>query len=374
MGKLLRVLSVLLLLLSAGALTLGSLLFAKREMLKGRTQKLEKSVIQLSAFIEAERDTEEQVADFPAKDIDEVSAQIIAQPVRSDFWDSYKLGLEEPDRPSVVIKLEELMKYYAYDPITLKVMKDAMGYPVTSGKGTMQAVLDSLLSAAESQLTTLNETRHELRKVREELVATIEDLNRNKNTLREKLVHITELNATIAGLEDNVRRLEGRVSDLEDIKRELEDTVASQERKIEELNNEILLRDETIKTLKDRIKEITDQQGGLQMGSSTMIERLVEAGVKGKVVSVNDEWGYAVIELNDRFLGELEAIQETMKKNEIAGSVPSIELFVKRGKDFKTFVSKIRLVQVKRDDKLGIANILVDWQQLPLNKGDVVFF
>ncbi len=51
MGKLTRVLIVLCLLLSIAALVLGHSLFAKREVLKGRAQKLQTAVIQLGALI-----------------------------------------------------------------------------------------------------------------------------------------------------------------------------------------------------------------------------------------------------------------------------------------------------------------------------------
>ena len=58
MAKLLRVLTVIIVLLSAGSVFLGTLLFAKRELLKGRTQKLEKAVLEISAFVEEERESE----------------------------------------------------------------------------------------------------------------------------------------------------------------------------------------------------------------------------------------------------------------------------------------------------------------------------
>ena len=38
------------------------------------------------------------------------------------------------------------------------------------------------------------------------------------------------------------------------------------------------------------------------------------------------------------------------------------------------FVTRIRLRQVIRDQNLIVADILIDWQQVPLEKGDVVFF
>ena len=54
MGKLLRVLVFVFLIFSIGALVLGWMLFDKRELLKGRTQKLEAAFVELSATNEDE--------------------------------------------------------------------------------------------------------------------------------------------------------------------------------------------------------------------------------------------------------------------------------------------------------------------------------
>ena len=55
MAKLLKVLVIILLILSIVALSLGSMLFMKREILKGRTRKLENAVMALATTIEIGR-------------------------------------------------------------------------------------------------------------------------------------------------------------------------------------------------------------------------------------------------------------------------------------------------------------------------------
>ncbi|MBW7907604.1 MAG: hypothetical protein H3C50_01610 [Kiritimatiellae bacterium] len=62
MAKALKIFIVLLLLLSAGALFLATSLFGKREILKGRTQKLEKSAAELTASLS--RADEPYIADL----------------------------------------------------------------------------------------------------------------------------------------------------------------------------------------------------------------------------------------------------------------------------------------------------------------------
>ena len=105
-----------------------------------------------------------------------------------------------------------------------------------------------------------------------------------------------------------------------------------------------------------------------------MIERLVEAGIKGKVVSVNDEWSYAVMEFNDPFIGEIEAIQEIMKKNEIAGSVPRSNFSSSAARIPKPSFRRSAWFRSRSDDKLGSRISWSTGSNCPLNKGDVVFF
>ena len=114
MGKLLKILVVLLLLLSIGALVLGMMLFNKRELLKGRTQKLENAIVALGTAIEAEAPVLEEVPEFEARDISRVEAEPLDTPDLSPFWDDYKAELEVADRavtlslnvPPAVLRLE----------------------------------------------------------------------------------------------------------------------------------------------------------------------------------------------------------------------------------------------------------------------------
>jgi hypothetical protein len=59
------------------------------------------------------------------------------------------------------------------------------------------------------------------------------------------------------------------------------------------------------------------------------------------------------------------------------GSLPMVELLIQRdnpegGK--MSFISKVRLSQLKDDKKLAIGDILPDWQQGPITAGDSVIF
>ena len=93
MRKVIGILVIILFLLSIGALILGNQLFGKRELLKGRTQKLEKTIDKLASLIEADAPVAPEVKpeDFPAKDISPYNkAEVIEKPDPSKFWEKYK--------------------------------------------------------------------------------------------------------------------------------------------------------------------------------------------------------------------------------------------------------------------------------------------
>ena len=375
MAKSLRVLTILLLILSIGALTLGTLLFAKREILKGRTQKLENAVITLSAFLE-DGEAEPAENSFSAKDVSEVRAETEFEPERSDFWFSYKLQLEDTDRPPVIVNRPHLMSYYMIDPIDLKVKKDPMGNPITSGTGTTGGELTRIIAAAEAQYGRLNDTRIQLQDIRRELIASIDELNSRKASLREKLAHINHLNGTIAGLENDVSRLESNVARLQEEKQDLEGEVEQQQVEIAELEERLTEADEVIVDLRERI-EILGQdraRAGPSIDPGGLKDLIVmQKGRKGTVVAVNPDWKYCVVQINEAFIEEIEGMQRAMEEEDVPGLLPAVELHVKRGLGFETYVTKVRLSQLVKDEMLAICDIDPKWEQIPVAKGDVVF-
>ena len=132
MGKLVRVLVVVCLLLSIGALVLGIQLFGKRELLKGRTQKLETAIIQLGALIEDEAPRGDSGAQYPERDISPTTLDFLDNPEFSTFWSSYSNSYETADVPTMNIKRREneLATYYKRTAEG-KITKDARGLKVT---------------------------------------------------------------------------------------------------------------------------------------------------------------------------------------------------------------------------------------------------
>lgn len=390
MAKFLRVLVVFIFLLSIAALTLGIMLFSKREILKGRTYKLEEGLIRLARTLEAEPPQEpETPPPYPSRDVSGVAAEIIDNPTRSPFWDSYKQELESLDQPLVDIgtkeKRRELMSYYKIDPVTSKPERDPLtNVKISEGEGTTQNVINYAIERASEQYNLLTETRQQLQTIRAELVDTITELNQKKQTLREKLVHIVELNNQIAELNrtidglrrelkmanDQIAEQKLRISDLEADKLALEEQVDGLEIKTAE-------QTEIIKELRGRLEDILnrpDTGGTIATGTGSSISKellrgKIPPGVKGEVISVDQKHLFLVMEVNPTFAEELlTALTD--------GSLPMVDLLVQRdeGGPKPRFISKIRLTSLDPEKNLAIGEILPDWQQGPIQEGDSILW
>ena len=97
---------------------------------------------------------------------------------------------------------------------------------------------------------------------------------------------------------------------------------------------------------------------------------MLSPGDKGKIVAFDDHLKFVVVEFSPEFMRELLG-------EDLAKGLPQIEMMVRRP-GLQTpagdFVTRIRLRQVVRDQGLVVADVLIDWQQSPLEKNDVVYF
>jgi vacuolar-type H+-ATPase subunit I/STV1 len=378
MGKFLRVLTVFIFLLTMASLTLASMLFAKREILKGRTQKLEQGLIKLARTLEAEPPAEpEDPETYPARDISDCTEEILETPTKSEFWNTYKQQLESLDQNIIDLnsRTRDLMSYYEIDPVTSKPKR----HPVTNAKitdseNTTQGVIDYVIERAGAQYDILIETRQQLTAIRSELIDTINELNGHKSTLREKLAAIVELNNKIAELNNKIVDLQNQVAERDEEISRLQGDIANlqQEKAILEEENEthklkIEEQKQIIQDLRFQI-DADRKKGDTTLATKTFIvdEHLtkIAPGVKGTIASVDQDHRFVVMELTPEFVQEL----LSLVTNE---GLPLIEMLVKRGED--KFITKVRISQLKKDQNLAIADILTDWQQAPIEKGDLIF-
>ena len=374
MTKLLKGMVFVLLILGIAALVFATLLFGKRELLTGRTRKLENALIAIGTTIEAEPAAGDITPTYPAKDASEVTSEELDTPRLSSFWDSYEHDLELLDQPTLAVANQrtELMLYYKLDPITGKPERDIQGLKIATGPGTMQGILDDILGKSEEQLNRLNTTRQQLTDLRIELVTTITELNDLKRNQRTALRKIEDLEAEIVQLKNEIASLKQKITELEEEKRGLEAKITEQRRQIEGLEDEKAERDLKIELLNKELEDLKTLQVRDPLQKKQTISDLpwqgtIDPGSKGKVVAVDAEWNFVVIDLHDDFLAEILSDPDS--------GIPQLDLMIKRVRaDGEIFVTKARLIQVNKAEKRGICDILPDWQQMAVEKGDVVFF
>lgn len=196
MGKALKPLVIVLLLLSIISLVLGSLLFSKREILKGRTQKLERAASDVARKL--------------------ASAQ-----------DPFIAALEPQS-----LDADQLKNYAAMD-----------------------VPLNQLRALAENRYEELNTTKMDLDVTRTELAQTKEELAATREELAVAQNQIVELNATIEQKDAEIAQANSRIDQLEQDKEALQAQIddlntqlAKADDEIRDLQDQVATLDRIIKT------------------------------------------------------------------------------------------------------------------------------
>ena len=373
MGKLLRVLVIVLLLASIAALVMAHMLFDRREVLRGRVETMHSGILSLARTMESTSPEAPAVTpNFPERDISPITAEPEPSPRRGQFWRTYQVELEEVDRPLMDLsgRRHDLMTLYRID---------AQGVRITDGPGTMQGVIRDLITRAGEQYNTLTATRQQLRRVREELVSVIGDYNDLRNDLRSEKAVVVRVSAErdehrraaeatrreLAQEQQRVRELDLRIGDME-----------QEQEVLREQNQTLQIRSEEqialITTLRARITELESLgvRGPMDPGDvPTGVARIdIEVGDKGTIISADHDYMFVVMEITDEFMDEL-------VEASVEGRLPLVDLYVEReDAGRRTFVSKVRLTQIRRDRNLAIGDILLDWHQEDLRAGDRVVY
>ncbi len=368
MKKLIHSLLVLHLLLAIVALILGVMLFRKREVLVGRTVKLETALTTLAATIETEGPAKTEAPEFPTLDIETVSDRLVDQPERSSFWNDYPHYLEQGDHATINLstKRSQLAQFYRMDPVTLKPMRNpTTGEKLTEGPGTMQALIDNLNTKAMEQLNRLEDTRHTLRTIREELVNNVTKLNKRKQELRLALHTIVERDGSIASLHHVIGDHESTIQ-LRD------ETIQQFQRDVADLNGELQRKDDKIAQKEGDIQQLmhklevalTDTPKPKPKGWVAF-----NTGLQGAVAGINEEWNFVILKLTPKFL------RQYNKMLEMGADTPEPDLTIVRGDSADSaFVTKVRLSGVDLEEGRGVTNILAGWQQQPVKIGDRILY
>lgn len=204
MAKALKVFIILLLVLSITSLILGIMLFGKREILKGRTQKLEGAVARVTSSLNAGK-----------------------EPFVQDL--------------GVAINTTSLMSYDLMDGELVKLQK-----------------------LAENRYLELDNTYADLKRTTDELSETKEELARTKNELEIAQQTIVQLNDTIAQRNAEIARQQDQIGTLEQDKANLQvqiddlnNQIATMEDEQQDLRDKLVTLEQTVTDLEAQLGQGT---------------------------------------------------------------------------------------------------------------------
>ena len=376
MGNVLRVLVIVIMLLSAVSLYFASELYKKRELLTKRNNVLEEQVIKLAKTVES-ADAAEAEAPVVDKDTSEVSEREITNVEKMNVLEGYAVKLEQQNLPTLDFgssdKRIQLRSYFAIgadgkpepDPVDQR--------PRTRGPGTMDEILGQLFERSKAQQANLNKTRAELTKMRELVADSVTEINKLKGVGRVAKQDAKTERERATLLAADKTELEARMTKLNAEKKELAAEVADAKGEVETLRGDQEVLKDDLAKLNDKYQEALKKLSGANSNvvqDQPHVAVAPTAGDKGKVIETNDELKFAIIELSS------EAIEELLG-TERQNALPQLEMNVRRiGRQSAAgeFVTRIKLRQAVRGKNFIVADILNDWQQTPVQKGDVVFF
>ncbi|HMO03423.1 MAG TPA: hypothetical protein PKC67_00640 [Kiritimatiellia bacterium] len=279
MAKALKPIVVLLLLLCIGSLVLGFQLFGKREVLKGRAQKMEQAL------------------------------GSIAKNIRHDSFQVSSLAAEDSDQLTRI-----------------------------------QTPLNQLAAAALVQYDDLQNTKQDLETTRQDLSMTKDQLARTEADLDRAKVQVEQLNAAVTEKNNQIAAQNSRIDGLE------QDKVNFQIQ-IDDLNNQLVASEDELRDAQDKIMTLEQTIGQLENELPGAV-RAVPRGLTGRILFVNKDWNFVVIDLGSD-----------------DGVTPNAEMLIHR-KD--TLIGKVTISGISR--KMAIAEIQSDWAQANVKEGDFVVF
>ncbi len=311
----------LLFIASAIALFIGTGLFNQREILKHRTLRLERGIVQLAQHIEAE----ESLALHP---------------------------LEEQDLAPVVVSTEALHTYFKIDAVTGKAWR----HPVsrlrdTRSDGTLDHEISRILTKAEDGSDRLAATRDKLSATRDHYEQTQATLSKTEQTLDDTEQTLVVRNNENTALTQTVAQHSS--------------TISSQQGEIEELGSRVREQNLIVQAQKESAIErellvaaLTRQvihYGGDPAGSPPM--STATASLRGSVQAVNSEWSYIVFEVADRDMMRAVKVEEFYH--------------VKRG---TAPVARVEVTRILPERGLVVAQIKNIWRGQHIRSGDDVMF
>ena len=340
MNKALHAIVYLILALAGAALYFEMNIFEKRNLQNDSITQLADYIVKISHTIEKADAAKSSTVPEARRDISPVEAKAVESPETENVLEEYAGHLEEQNLETFKwddAEKAQLRKIYLLDGEGKKVPDAANpGEYVMKGKGTANELLEQLFDRAKV----------------EELKDKVDVTEKERDAAKEQVVkikgQIEDLNSEITSLKDEVSSAK---DETEAVKEDLE----KEKQKYEQL-----------KKLFQQVQAQAQAQSSTAAAGGVSVTTLT-AGNKGKIVEVNNEYMFAVVEFTD------EAIKELLGENR-QNPLPRLDLGIRRKAGTSDrYIGRLRLRQAVSGKNFVIADILGDWQQAPVEKGDAVF-
>ena len=376
MNKVLHVLVYVFLALAGASLFFELQLNAKRAELTDRNRMQEDYIVRIARTVE-KGEPDKNTAFEIKKDSSPVEARLVDSPDMDNVLDEYPAPLEQANLETYnwdgQAERRQLRTVYVLDFEGNPVMDG--NEPLKRGKGTEDEMLSMLFESAKTQQSRLNTTRAALTDLRGKLESVVAELNRlkpearqDKVTIVEQKEKMTRLEGEKADLENQITKIKAQVEELNGEISSLKDEVSTAKDETEAAKEETAKAKQLIDSLRKMLKESIQTQGSKSAGVGVAVTSL-PAGDKGKIVDVDNEDMFAIVEFTDEAMTELKGENRDRP-------LPSIELGVKRP-GFKgeagEFVGRIRLRQEVKGKNYVVCDILGNWEQDKLKVNDVLF-
>ena len=378
MNKALHALVYVTLVVAAAALFFELQLDGKRELLKDRNRQLEDYIVKISNTIEKSDAAKPASLPEARKDVSAVEAKLVDSPETENVLEDYPVQLEEANLDTLKWDDKEriqLRQLYKLDGEGNKIPDAANpGDFVKKGAGTAQELLDLLFERAKAQQAKLNTTRAELANVRTKLEALVNDYNKlkpegrqDKVTIEEKKAQIEELGQAKAAVEEQLTKTKAQIDDLNAEIKSLKDERDSAKDETEAVKEDLAKTQKLVDQLKKLLQNQPARQQTVASGAVNVAPLTV--GNKGKIVEVNSKLMFAVVEFDEDAMKELLGPERQ-------NALPQLEMGIRRT-GFQgpagEYVGRLRLRQSVAGKNFVIADLLGDWLQTEVKKGDVIF-
>ena len=337
MNKSIYIFAYLFLLLAGAALFFEIQLNGKRAELTDRNRMQEDYLVKIAKTIE--KVEPDKNASFEIqKDASAVENKDIA-PEMENILDEYPASLEQSNLETYNWENSRdlLRSIYVIDPMTGKPMMDG-NQPQTRGSDE-QKLLEQLFNSAKEQQTRLNNTRAQLAEMRKKLEEVVQELNKIKPEARKDKVTI-----------------------------DLRDEVQTAKNETEAAKEELTKEQKKTEQLKMLVKELIAEANARASKGGRSAVTSITNGDKGKIVHADNNFMYVIVEFSD------EAIKE-LKGEDFSRPLPMLELSVRRNGyagQAGELVGRIRLRQEVKGKNFIICDILGEWEQAKLEKGDII--